>query len=114
MRFDDVFLAATPANVANEELIGRLSRQEDLPTIVLSETTVSSRLAGCSNYAPDTNFAFRRAASYVDRILKGADPASLPVEVPSEFVLEHQPRHGKGAGPHRPSALLARATRIIE
>ena len=86
-KFDGVFLAATPVNVANEALIGRLSREEGQPTIGLRGAGTFVEAGGLLSYAASSDYASRRTASYVDRILKGADPASLPVEVPSEFVL---------------------------
>jgi putative tryptophan/tyrosine transport system substrate-binding protein len=61
-----------------------------------------------------TDGNLRRSARYVDRILKGADPASLPVEEPSEFVLGINLDTAKALGLTVPPALLARATQVVE
>jgi len=65
-------------------------------------------------YAPDYTNLSRRAASYVDRILRGANPAELPVEQPIKFELVINLKAAKALGLTIPSALRARADRLIQ
>jgi putative ABC transport system substrate-binding protein len=69
---------------------------------------------GLIAYGPHYPAIFRRAASYVDRILRGASPADLPVEQPTEFRLIINARTARAMGLALPAALLARADRVIE
>ena len=69
---------------------------------------------GLVSYGPDTIEPHRRAADYVDRILRGDKPAELPVQAPTKFELAVNLKTAKALGLTVPSALLARAAQVIE
>ena len=65
-------------------------------------------------YAPDTEDLFRRSAAYVDKILRGASPADLPVQLPTKFELAINPKIAKALNLAIPQSLLAQADEVIE
>jgi putative ABC transport system substrate-binding protein len=69
---------------------------------------------GLMSYGPDSDTLYRRSAVFVDKILKGAKPADLPVEQPTEFDLVVNTKTAKALGVTLPSSLLLRASRLIE
>jgi ABC-type uncharacterized transport system substrate-binding protein len=83
-----------------------------IPTIYEHRAFVEA--GGLLSYGPDIDALSYRAASYVDRIAKGARPSDLPVEQPTKFELLVNARTARELGVELPPALLARADEVIE
>ena len=92
--------------------IVELANEWRLPAIYQSDNFVD--MGGLLSYGPDLHEQFRKAAVYVDRILKGANPADLPVEQPTKFELEINLKTAKALGVIIPDSVLARADKVIE
>ncbi len=89
-----------------------LATRSRLPTI--SDSKDFAELGGLMTYGPNTNEMFRRSASFVDKILKGARPGDLPIEQPMRFEMVVNRMTAKTLGLKIPDAILLRATRIIQ
>jgi ABC-type uncharacterized transport system substrate-binding protein len=96
----------------HRELILRLAVRHRLPAIYAFRLYASS--GGLMSYGPDAIGPYRRAASYVDRILKGEKSADLPVQAPTKYELVINLKIAKALGIIVPSMLLARADEVIE
>jgi ABC-type uncharacterized transport system substrate-binding protein len=97
---------------ANHRQIVALALQNRLPSIFAFQYFAAA--GGLISYGPDLVDQFRRAASYVDRILRGEPPGDLPVEQPSKFELVINLKTAKTLGLDVPPTLLARADEVIE
>ena len=73
-----------------------------------------ARNGGLLSYGPDTVDLYRGAASYVDRILRGAKPADLPVQLPTKFEMAVNRKTATALGLAIPPSILLRATEVIE
>src|SRR5262245_1012909 len=104
--------AADVFTVANRSLIIGLAERYRLPAMYQFRQLAAD--GGLMSYGPDTADIFRRAAAYVDRILKGANPADLPVQQPTKFELVLNRKTAKTLGLTVPPSLLARADEVIE
>jgi putative tryptophan/tyrosine transport system substrate-binding protein len=91
--------------------VSELAVQAGLPPIYLAGSRESG---GLISYGPDYPALARRGAHYIDRILKGAKPADLPIEQPTKFLLTINLKTAKSLGIEIPPSLLARADEVIE
>src|SRR5258705_1518383 len=96
----------------HRELIIALAAQHKLPAVYASRFNVT--LGGLISYGPSRVEQFRRAASYVDRILKGEKPADLPVQAPTNYELVINLKTAKALDLTVPPTLLARATEAVD
>ena len=92
----------------HRDLIITLAARHRLPAVYPSGPYVTA--GGLISYGPDLIDQYRRAAGYVDRILKGEKPADLPVQAPTKYRAGHQPQDRQGARP-RSAADAARPRR---
>jgi putative tryptophan/tyrosine transport system substrate-binding protein len=107
-----LIVTGSPAAVVHRELIISLAARHRLPAVY--NTRVYTASGGLISYGPDFVDQFRRAASYVDRILKGEKRADLPVQAPTKYELVINLKTAKALGLALPDTLLARAHEVIE
>ena len=97
---------------SHRELIVTLAARHRLPAVYAWESFVSA--GALASYGTNTSDQYRRAASYVDRILKGEKPADLPVQAPTKYEIVINLKTAKALGIEIPATLLARADEVIE
>jgi putative ABC transport system substrate-binding protein len=107
-----LIVTASAYTMIHRELIIGLARRHQLPAVYPYRYYITS--GGLLSYGPDPIDQFRRAAGYVDRILKGEKPADLPVQEPTKFELVLNLKTAKALGLDVPSTLIARADDVIE
>jgi putative ABC transport system substrate-binding protein len=111
-RVEGVLVVNSPIFVAARERLAALSLRARLPTMFEEWRHVDA--GGLMAYGPSYPERFRRAARYVDQILRGSKPAELPVEQPTRLELIINLRTAKALGLTIPASLLQRADRVIE
>lgn len=109
---EGLFVVASPVFDAHPTEIGQLTAEHRLIAILPWKQYVHA--GGLVSYSPDIIAIWRRAGSYVDRILRGAKPSDLPVEQPTEFELVINLRTAKALGLTVPATLLLRADELVE
>jgi putative ABC transport system substrate-binding protein len=107
-----LIVAGSTLSLVHRELIIALAARHRLPAIYFQRAFVTG--GGLISYGPDPVDQFRRAAGYVDRILKGEKPADLPVQAPVKYELVINLKTAKAFGLAVPPSLLATANEVIE
>ena len=107
-----LFVGATPVSIDHRKQIVEMAAKQRLPALYESEGFVDA--GGLLSYGPSLADMYRRAAVYVDKILKGAKPADLPMELPVKYDLVVNLKTAKALGLRIPQSLLVRADRVIE
>jgi putative tryptophan/tyrosine transport system substrate-binding protein len=110
-RPDALLIARSQVTLNNRERVIGFATQKRLPTIFAESEFVDA--GGLMSYGADTRDLYRRAATYVDKILKGANPGELPIERPTKFEFIISLKTAKQIGLTIPPNVLARADRVI-
>jgi putative tryptophan/tyrosine transport system substrate-binding protein len=111
-RVDALILPADPFFFTERQRVAELAREHRLPA--MCSTRELAEAGNLMSYSVRLTEQFRRAAIYVDKILRGARPATLPVEPPSQYELVINLKTAKALGLTIPRSLLARADQVIE
>ena len=109
---DALYVISDPVTVSNRVRINTLALGARLPTMHSVRESVEA--GGLMSYGANWSDMFRRAADYVDKVLRGAKPADIPVEQPTKFDLIINLTTAKVLGLEIPPQLLGRAAEVIE
>ena len=107
-----LYLTSTPLLTTNRNRLNILALGARLPTMYGSRDAVE--IGDLMSYGPDVSDLWKRSADYVDKVLRGAKPADIPVEQPTKFSLTVNLTTAKMLGLEMPPSLLARADEVIE
>jgi putative ABC transport system substrate-binding protein len=107
-----LIVTASPLAQRHRDLIVTLAARHKLPAVYFDR--VFAAAGGLISYGPDYIDQYRRAADYVDRILKGEKPGDLPVQAPTKYELAINLKTAKVLGLDVPPTVLARADEVIE
>jgi putative tryptophan/tyrosine transport system substrate-binding protein len=107
-----LIVTASTSAIIQRELITTLAARNNLPAVHYTRYSVAG--GGLISYEPDLRDQFRRAADYVDRILKGEKPADLPVQAPTKYELIINLKAANALGLTVSPTLLARVDEVIE
>ena len=111
-RADAVLVLTTPLFVAGAQPLAELALTHKLPSVFTPRENVEA--GGLMSYSPNRVDYYRRGAIYVDKILKGANPADLPVQQPTRFQLVLNLKTAKALGLTIPESFLSRVDEVIE
>jgi len=111
-RPDGLYVAGSPLTNANQKRIADFALKSRLPSVYSTREAVDA--GGLMYYGADLADSYRRVATYVDKILKGAKPADLPVEQPTKFELVINLKTAKQIGLTIPQSMLYRADKVIK
>jgi putative ABC transport system substrate-binding protein len=111
-RIEALVVVNSPFLYAERRRIAELAVKQKIPAIYGSAEYVEA--GGLMSYAPSYPEMFRHAAIYVDKVLKGANPATMPIEQPTVFELVFNLNAARAIGITIPSSMLARANRVIQ
>ena len=109
---DALYVVSSRQTVLNIPRIVEFATRNHLP--LAGGWGAWARAGGLLSYGPDVSDMMRRVTAYVDKILKGAKPADLPVQQPTKFELVINVKAAKALGITVPASLLARADEVIE
>jgi putative ABC transport system substrate-binding protein len=111
-RADSIYVTPALENLQHRRLIAALAAEARLPAVYSNRENVEA--GGLMAYGVDLADLFRRSAGYVDRILKGADPAAMPFQQPTRFELVLNLKTARALGLEISPSLLGRADEVIE
>ena len=105
-------MTGSALTAVHHKLIVALAARHNLPAVYFQRFFVN--VGGLISYGPDYLDQYRRAAGYVDRILRGESPVDLPVQTPTKYELAINLKTAKALGLTVPQSILARADEVIE